>query len=93
MSKIKYDVDVLLTCSEIKASLTLSELERILSTQRTPQNQLRLIRDARENYTDARDIAMEHPYRDLSAQDLRIAEQRAEQRRKREEELEDYGRC
>ena len=90
---LDYIKQILMTCSQEKASLTLSELERILAQQRAPHSQLGLIRRARENYTDARSVAFEKKYRSMTGEDLRIAQQRAELRRQREKELEDDGRC
>ena len=84
---------ILQTGSQRKAALTLSQLQEILSRLITPQSQLRLLKDAIDNLPEAGEIVRNAGERPLTARDLEIAAQRGKERRRREEEMRDQGRC
>ena len=84
---------ILITSSQEKAFLTLSELERMLQQQVTPPSQLRMIQIARDNYPETRKMAIEKNNASLTLADLQIAAERRRQRLAREKAMQNDGRC
>ena len=84
---------ILITSSQEKAYLTLSELERIMQQMVTPPSQMRMIQIARDNYPETREMAIEKNNASLTLADLQIAAERRRQRIAREKAMEDDGRC
>lgn len=84
---------ILITSSQEKAFLTLSELERMLQQQVTPPSQLRMIQIARDNYPETRGMAIEKNNASLTLADLQIAAERRRQRLAREKAMQNDGRC
>ena len=90
---LAYIQRILSTCSEFKAGMVLRELQRILGAQGTPPEQMKLLENTLRDLHEAKQISSETGGRALTREDLRIAEQRAEQRRERERQMRDEGRC
>lgn len=84
---------ILITSSQEKAFLTLSELERMLQQMVTPPSQLRMIQIARDNYPETRGMAIEKNNASLTLADLQIAAERRRQRLAREKAMQNDGRC
>ena len=84
---------ILITSSQEKAFLTLSELERMLQQLMTPPSQLRMIQIARDNYPETREMAIERNNASLTLADLQIAAERRRQRIAREKAMQNDGRC
>ncbi len=90
---LAYIQRILNTCSVLKAGMVLGELLKILSAQRTPPEQLKLLENTIRDLLEAKKISAEAGGRALTKEDLRIAQQRAEQRRERERQMQAEGRC
>ena len=90
---LNYIQRILQTCSEYKARLTLMELRQILDRLITPKSQMLLVERAIKNVPEAQSAVRSAAGRALTERDLEIAAQRGEERRRREREMQDQGRC
>ena len=78
---------------ERKARHILTELREILERMSTPKEQIDLVNMTILSLPEAMQEARKADGRPLTERDLQIAARRAEERRRREAELHDYGRC
>ncbi len=90
---LQYIQRILQTCPDRKAWLALSELREILARYVTPPRQMQMVRRAMDNLPEVKNTIRLAGSRALTERDLEIAALRGEERKKREIEMEDQGRC
>ena len=76
--------------SSLKSAASLNQLKEILKEQNADAEMLELVQQAIINLPEAKSAAKEPSFTEES---LRIAIKRAEERRRREAEMENGGRC
>ena len=84
---------ILISSNSAKAWLILSQLKDILSQQNASEHQIRLLEDTMQSVQEAKEVAQDAGKRALTEEDLKIAAHRAAERRRREQEMRDRGRC
>ena len=77
--------------SELKSSVSLKQLIKILEMQNADREMIRLVEETLESIPEAKDTASYHD--PLKEEDLMIAIQRAKDRKRREEAMMNMGRC
>ena len=78
---------------ERKVRHVLTELREILERMSTPKEQIDLVNMTILSLPEAMHEARKAEGKPLTERDLRIAARRAEERRRREAEMYDFGRC